>query len=83
MINLLEHDEEKYYVYVRRPTWQIVSSAKVMCAPFLSGIYCDESRQALHPMIYLHISFCIVAIKPLQLRLRISAEYAVKSTAFP
>ena len=75
MINLLEQDEEIanliYKVLRLRPTSQIVSSAKVMCAPFLSGIYCDESRQALHPMIYLHVSLCIIAIKPVQLRLRI------------
>ena len=75
MINLLEQDEgiaNLIYKLLRlRSTSQIVSSAKVMCAPFLSGIYCDESRQALHPMIYLHIPFCIVAIKPVQLRLRI------------
>jgi len=61
MINLLEEDEEIvnliYKVLCLRPTWQIVSYAKVMCAPFLSGIYCDESRQALYPMIYLQIQF--------------------------
>ena len=65
MINLLEQDEEIanliYKVLRLRSTSQIVSSAKVMCVPFLSGIYCDESRQTLYPMIYLHTSFCIVA----------------------
>ncbi len=75
MINLVEQDEEIvnliYKVLCLRPTSQIVSYAKMMCAPFQSGIYCDVSRQTLHPMIYLHILFCIVAIKPLQLRLRL------------